>query len=200
MKNPLFVADPPTSEGFPTHLLPLDVAQVLFAAGFRVIARMDDRRLWLEAHGIDMGTGTPSQPDFAMVNYSLVMEVGMFGMHIVKHVLMAGRMPYSGMVYSGKTPMSGVFMKLLLAHCVSPSSKVCIDEEQLSLKIENELQEILDAVMEVNVNWLPLKQVIEVWIKHEDIPGRYSREFSDTADVSKLVVIDINRYISCPQP
>lgn len=186
MKDTLFVTDRPTVHGFPANLLPTGVTQVLLDAGFRVIARMDDRRIWFELTGIDMNPGTPDRPDLGMTHWSISLEAGIFGMHLVRSVQTTNKVPYSGMVYSGRVAQDAKFMKGLLAHCVSPDSKVFLDEEVLCQQIEHELfDEGYNS--EVFVNWLPTKQQVEVTVK---CPGRELFRFilADSAEIRSQIV------------
>lgn len=164
----LFVSNPPNLGGFPLKYLPNSVIAVLIEANFRVVARMDDRRIWWEYSGIEIGEGTPERPDWGMENYSLMLEAGEFGMHIMKHILRFNRLPYSGVVYSGKVPTDARFMKQLLANCIYPNSHVTVDEEGLSEQIRFRLEEIFDAPIEVNCNWLPVRRQIDIMAKHSD--------------------------------
>ncbi|MVM34425.1 hypothetical protein GO755_30620 [Spirosoma sp. HMF4905] len=196
----LFVKDKPTLEGFPKHLLPLSVAQVLLDEGFHVLTRLDDRRVWLECSLIEMGEGTAERPDLGMEHHTLTLEVGIFGMHLMKHVLPFGRLPLSGVVYSGKTPGNARFMKELLAHCVCTGSYVSVNEEAVAVTVQTSLEEVFDCQVEVIANWHPVKKQISVFVKHPHAES-FTLEFPDSINAVDTCIATasatLNRFVPC---
>ncbi|GAB4052481.1 hypothetical protein [Spirosoma litoris] len=196
----LFVKDKPTLEGFPQNYLPLPVAQVLLDEGFRVIARMDERRVWLECNLVEMGEGTPERPDLGMEHHTLTLEIGMFGMHLMKHILPFSRLPMSGVVYSGKVPGNARFMKELLAHAVCTGTYVSVDDDVVSNKIEDALEDLFGCPMEVIAAWHPVKKQVSVFIKHPETDA-ITLDVPDAIDAINTCIATasatLHRFIPC---
>ncbi|RIV19752.1 hypothetical protein DYU11_22750 [Fibrisoma montanum] len=186
----------PTLNGFPGKFMPLGVAQYLQDEGFRTIARLGDRRVWVETSGVQVATGSVSHPDYNLTNWSLMIQIGETGTIIIKNVMTGNYTQISSTVYQGANIMSVPFLKTLLAHAVQVGPVIVIDEDGLASRIEETLYQLLDAVVEVVCTWLPFQEQVKVWVKHEQLTTSYQRFFPQGAPIVSLVSEDIKNDLS----